>query len=70
MASGLKMDSEKGKEHRYGRMGASMLGTGRMTKLTVKDDSSMQMETYMRVSGTMTRHRVVALTSIWTEQST
>ena len=43
------------KEHRYGRMVASMRGCGTVTRQMAKEDSFMQMETFTRVTGSTIR---------------
>ena len=70
LVSGPKMALEKAKEHRSGKTAANTPATGKMTKLMVREDSSMATVTFMRASGTMTRLRAKELMSIWTVPST
>lgn len=60
------MVSVRAKEPKSGKMAASTWATGKMTRRTVRVDSSTQMVTSLRVIGTMIRLMAAVFTSIWT----
>lgn len=67
--NGQKKDLEMAKVHKFGKMAVSIPGTGRLIKLTEKEDLYMLMEMLMRVTGLTIKPKEEVLTNMLTEQS-
>ena len=68
--SGPLRVTEKEKALKSGRTAASTLDTGRVTRPTVRADSSTLMATSTRANGNATKHKVKELTNMLMEPST
>ena len=64
--NGLRMDTEKVKESKYGKMVQFTKDTGKKIKRVGKDDWFIQMEIATMENGCVTRHMVKVFTNMQT----
>jgi membrane protein YqaA with SNARE-associated domain len=65
----LKMGKDMAKVNKYGKITLSMRVIGQMIRLMGKAGLFIQKEMFMKATGKMIRHMVVAYTTMWMDKN-